>query len=135
MILKISTNKKQEFVNITSKIDDFVEKSKIKNGLCYIYVKHTTAALTTNENADPNVPTDILNWLNKLIPENENYLHNDICERSNAAAHIKSSLFGFSLTIPFENNNLQLGTWQGIFLVELDGPNTRNIILNIVKTE
>jgi len=135
MTLTIKTEKKQEFINITSKINKFIEKSKIKKGLCYIFVKHTTAALTLNENADPNVPTDILNCLNKLIPENEKYLHNNICERRNATAHIKSFLFNFFLTIPFENNKLQLGTWQDIFLVELDGPKERDIILNIVKTE
>ncbi|MBU2634544.1 MAG: secondary thiamine-phosphate synthase enzyme YjbQ [Nanoarchaeota archaeon] len=135
MILQIKTNKKQEFVNITSETNEFVKKSKIKNGLCHIYTQHTTTALTINENTDSNVPTDILNLLNKTITEDHKYLHNNLCDENNATSHIKSSLLGHFLTIPFENNILQFGQWQDIFLVELDGPRTRNIILNIIKTE
>ena len=135
MILTIKTKNRQEIIDITNKVNDFVKESKIKNGLCNIYVRHSSAALTINENADPNMKKDILNTLNKLIPENNKYLHNDICDRSNATGHIKSSLLAFSLTIPFQDNKLQIGQWQGIFLVEFDGSREREVILSIVKTE
>ncbi len=133
MLLTINTKNKEELIDITSQVKNFVKRSKIKNGLCNIYVKHATAALTINENADPNILVDILKTLEKIVPENDNYLHNRM--DGNATSHIKSSILGCSLTIPFENNSLQLGQWQGIFLVELDGPKERNIILNIVKIE
>ncbi|MFH1209397.1 MAG: secondary thiamine-phosphate synthase enzyme YjbQ [archaeon] len=133
MILKIKTNNKQELIDITSNVKDFVKKSKIKKGLCNIYLKHSTASLIINENADPNIKKDILKALNDILPDHNGYLHDKI--DNNAGAHIKSSILGCSLTIPFQENELLLGRWQDIFLVEFDGPRQREIILSIVKTE
>jgi len=133
MLLTINTNNKQELIDITSNVKGFIKKSKTKNGLCNIYAQHATASLIINENADPNIQKDIINKLNELIPDHNGYLHDKI--DNNAGAHIKSSILGCSLTIPFKDNELFLGRWQDIFLVELDGPRSRNIILNIVKTE
>lgn len=133
MLLTINTNNKQELIDITSSVKDFVKKSKTKNGLCNIYLRHSTAALIINENADPNIQKDILKALNDILPDHNGYLHDKI--DNNAGAHIKSSILGCFLTIPFKDNELLFGRWQDIFLVELDGPREREIILNIVKTE
>jgi secondary thiamine-phosphate synthase enzyme len=102
-------------------------KSNVKSGVCTIFVPHTTAGITINENADPAVREDILNILEKLIPRSERYSHAE----GNAPAHIKSSIFGHSLSIIIENNKPVLGAWQGIFFCELDGPRSRTIYLQI----
>jgi len=127
--LQVSTHSNTEFVDITSEIQKFVSDSRVKSGLCQIFIPHTTAAVTINENADPSVKRDILMELNKLIPFEDNYHHSE----GNSAAHIKSSLLGCSLTVIIEENRLQLGTWQGIYFCEFDGPRSRKVWVKILK--
>ena len=130
--ITLSTSKKHELIDITSQVKEIVKNSKVKKGICYIYVPHATAAVTINENADPNIQTDIIKAINKIVPEHDNYLHDSI--DNNAAAHIKSTIIGVSTAIPISNGELQLGTWQDIFLCEWDGPrNHRNVIVEIIK--
>jgi len=129
-IITISTSKKQEMIDITQQIKDIVKKSKINKGLCNIYVRHATAAIIINENADPNICLDIIDALNKLVKEGV-WRHDKI--DNNAASHIKATILGPSETIPIKNNELQLGTWQAPMLVELDGPRSnRKIVVSIV---
>ncbi len=127
--ISISTNKKQELVDITSKIEKIVSESKVKEGLCIVYCPHTTAGLTINENADPDVKKDILVALERIVPENANYYHDE----GNSTAHIKSSILGNSLNVLVKDSKLFLGTWQGILFFEGDGPRNRKIIANIIK--
>lgn len=127
--LQVSTHSNTEFIDITGEIQKFVSESKVKSGLCEIFIPHTTAAVTINENADPSVKRDILMELNKLIPFEDNYHHSE----GNSAAHIKSSLLGCSLTVIIEENRLQLGTWQGIYFCEFDGPRSRKVWVKILK--
>ena len=129
--LTIRTRSKSELMDITPLVRDVVDKSKIENGVCYIFVPHTTAGITINENADPSVRQDILIELDKLVPWQGNYTHLE----GNAAAHIKASLVGSSETIPVENGDLVLGTWQGVFFAEFDGPRRREVWVKITKTE
>jgi len=114
---------KTEFIDITSKVQQQVRVSDIQHGHCLLYVPHTTAAITINEGADPSVKTDILDIINRIIPWNNNYRHLE----GNSAAHIKSTLVGITELIPIENGRLVLGTWQGIFFCEFDGPRTRKV--------
>lgn len=131
--IQIRTSKKEELIDITEKIKKIVKESKIQEGICNIYARHATAAVIINENADPNIQDDILKALNKMIPAHDNYKH-DIID-NNAAAHIKATLLGPSETIPIKNNELQLGTWQSVMLVELDGPRpNREIVITIASS-
>ena len=116
-------------IDITDRVSDIVRESKIRSGMCYVFVPHTTAAVTINENADPSVPRDILAELDKVIPLNDNYRHME----GNAAAHIKASLVGTSETVFIENGALVLGTWQSIFFCEFDGPRTRRVLVQLIK--
>ncbi len=127
---KISTNKHQEVIDITSQVEKIVSESEIENGLCLVFTPHATAGIIINENADPNIREDILTALNKIIPEHAGWKHDKI--DNNAAAHIKASILGPSEIIAIENNELVLGTWQNIGFVELDGPRSRNIIVKII---
>lgn len=132
-VIQIRTSKKEELIDITEKIKKIVKESKIQEGICNVYARHATAAVIINENADPNIQDDILKALNKMIPAHDNYKH-DIID-NNAAAHIKATLLGPSETIPIKNNELQLGTWQSVMLVELDGPRpNREIIIAIASS-
>jgi secondary thiamine-phosphate synthase enzyme len=128
MILSVKTRKRTEFVDITSDINQLIQKSGTDQGLCMIYVPHTTAAVTINESADPSVKSDILMVLNQIIPWEANYRHLE----GNSPAHIKSTLVGSSELIAIENRRLILGTWQGIFFCEFDGPRTRKVDVRIV---
>ncbi len=128
--IKLSTTKHNELIDITEEVKKIVSDSKIKNGLCHVFVPHATAAITLNENADPNVPKDILNALRKMVKDHDGWKHDDI--DNNAAAHIKSSIMGSSETIPIENGKLILGTWQDIFLCEFDGPRKRKVIVTLI---
>jgi len=128
--LTIRTRSQSELMDITPLVRDVVDKSEIENGVCYIFVPHTTAGITINENADPSVRQDILIELDKLVPWQGNYTHLE----GNAAAHIKASLVGSSETIPVENGELVLGTWQGVFFAEFDGPRRREVWVKITKT-
>lgn len=119
--LDIPTRRKIEFINITPEIEDLVRKAKVEEGLCHVFIPHTTAAATINENADPSVVKDIINHLEGLVPADGHYSHRE----GNSPAHIKSSLLGNSVDIFIKNNSLSLGTWQGVFFCEFDGPRRR----------
>ncbi len=127
--IRVSTHEHFEFVDVTAEIEKIVEKSGITNGMCVVYVPHTTAAVTVNENADPSVKRDILYELGKIVPWNDNYAHLE----GNSAAHILSTLVGASQTFPVENGHLLLGTWQGIYFCEFDGPRTRSMLVSVVE--
>ena len=127
--LSVRTSNRVELIDITHTIQKVVSESKIKSGLCIVYVPHTTAAVTINENADPSVQHDITSELNKIIPFNDNYSHLE----GNSAAHIKTSLVGPSETILVEGGNLVLGTWQGIYFCEFDGPRNRKVLVKLIE--
>jgi len=116
-----------DFIDITLEILKSVEESNTINGFCYIFIPHTTASVTINENADPDVVFDIKKALEKIVPFEENYKHLE----GNSAAHIKASLMGSSEIIFIESGKLVLGTWQGIYFCEFDGPRTRNVLIKI----
>jgi len=124
----VKTSKREEFLNITDKVNEQVRNSGIKNGLCIIYIPHTTAAVIINESADPDVVRDIIKRLSTIIPGNGDYAHSE----GNSDAHIKSSIIGNSRTVIIENGRLLLGTWEGIFFCEFDGPRTRKVFLKII---
>ncbi len=125
---KLTTHKRQEMINITSTVADDIATGKLENGLCVIFITHTTAAVTVNENADPDVPRDMLNKFRQLVPEGDGYRHLE----GNSDAHILSTLIGCSLTIPVVNGQMILGTWQGIYFVELDGPRQRRFKVKLL---
>jgi len=127
MILSVKTREKTELIDITSDINQLIKKSGVDQGLCMLYVPHTTAAVTINESADPSVKSDILMVLNQIVPWEANYRHLE----GNSPAHVKSSLMGPSELITIENRRLVLGTWQGIFFCEFDGPRTRKVHVRI----
>jgi secondary thiamine-phosphate synthase enzyme len=129
MILSVKTRERTEFTDITSDINKLIQKSGVAQGLCMIFVPHTTAAVTINESADPSVKSDILKILNQIVPWEANYRHLE----GNSPAHIKSTLVGSSELIAIENQRLILGTWQGIFFCEFDGPRTRKVDVRIVE--
>jgi len=125
----VNSSKHNEVIDITDQVKEIVEKSKTKEGTCTIFTKHATAAIIVNENCDEAVCKDIIDALNNMIPEHGKWEHDKI--DNNAAAHIKASIIGPSETIPIQDSELQLGTWQGIGLVELDGPKQRKILIKI----
>ena len=129
MILSVKTRERTELIDITTDINRLVKKSGIERGVCMVYVPHTTAAVTINESADPSVKSDILMVLNQVIPWEANYRHLE----GNSPAHVKSSLVGPSELIIVQNNRLLLGTWQGIFFCEFDGPRTRKLQVHIFE--
>ncbi|MBI4124462.1 MAG: YjbQ family protein [Deltaproteobacteria bacterium] len=127
----IKTRRSQECIDITDELVDIIKKSCISDGICHVYVPHATAAIIINENADPNIQTDFINVLNKVFPSHSGYLHDRI--DNNAQSHMIASCLGPSETIPISNGKLQLGTWQAIMLVELDGPRpSRKIHVQII---
>jgi secondary thiamine-phosphate synthase enzyme len=126
--LSVPTHRRTEMVDITGQIQELVRDSGVTEGVCHIFEAHTTAGLTINENADPSVQADILMVLNKIISDKEAYRHLE----GNSPAHIKASLMGSSLTVLVSNGRLLLGTWQGVFLCEFDGPRTRKVQIKIM---
>ena len=124
----IKTKTQVEFLDITKEVRSAVKSSKIKSGICTVFIPHTTAGVTINENADPSVKADMIKEMNKIVPFSDGYQHAE----GNSAAHIKSSLFGPSLTILVENNEPVLGTWQGVYFCEFDGPRRRKFFVQIV---
>jgi len=125
----IKTRAGSEMLDITGEVGRIVAESGIEKGVCYIYIPHTTAGVTINENADPDVTRDILAELAKIIPWNDGYRHGE----GNSAAHIKASMMGFSQVVFVENGSLVLGTWQGIYFCEFDGPRTRKVYVKVIK--
>lgn len=125
--LHISTSKEDEMIDISSKVDQLLKTSEIKTGRITLFVPHTTAAITINENADSDVKTDMLYGLQKAFPKDNSFRHFE----GNSHAHLKSSAVGVDQTILVENGKLLLGTWQGIYFMEFDGPRNRKLILRI----
>ena len=127
--LEVITQKRTYFEDITEEVQKVVDESNVKEGICYIYVPHTTAGVFINENADPDVKWDVEQTLEKLVPWENNYKHIE----GNAAAHIKSILVGTNTFVPIKDGKLMLGTWQGIFFAEFDGPRDRKVIIKIIE--
>ena len=128
MQYKIQTTKQQQFIDITNKVAEVVKISNVRDGIAVIYVPHTTAGVTINENADPDVVKDMISALDKTYPVNGEYLHFE----GNSHAHIKASLMGSSCTVIIQDGKLLLGTWQGIYFCEFDGPAQRTICIQII---
>lgn len=124
----VKTSKRQEIVDITDKVNEIIKNSKVKQGLAVVYTPHATAAITINENYDPNVCVDILDALRKLVPAGV-WKHDRV--DSNADAHIKSAMIGPSEAIPIKDGKLTLGTWQALMLADFDGPRNRKVIVSI----
>lgn len=129
MHYKIRTTKPQQFIDITNKVADEVRNSNVQDGIAVIYVPHTTAGVTINENADPDVVRDMISALDKTYPVHGEYLHFE----GNSHAHIKASLMGSSCTVIINEGKLQLGTWQGIYFCEFDGPRDRVFYVKIIR--
>jgi len=125
--ISVKTGSLIEMLDITSQVRSAINKSGINEGVCTVYCPHTTAAITINENADPDVIADIMQKLKKMIPPHENYRHLE----GNSDAHIKSSIIGNSVQIIVSEGRLQLGTWQGIYFCEFDGPRSRHVWVSI----
>ena len=121
--ISVRTNARTETLDITATVQQLVENINLESGVITVFVPHTTAGITINEGADPDVKRDMLYEINKIIPFEDNYHHME----GNSAAHIKTTLFGNSAQIIVENRKLQLGTWQSIYFCEFDGPRTRSI--------
>ncbi len=125
--LNVRTSHRAELVDITTRVQEAVDESGAESGECIVYVPHTTAGVTINENADPTVQQDVLGHLAKLVPSDGGYRHSE----GNSDAHIKASLMGFSATVLVEGGRLVLGTWQGIYLAEFDGPRPRRVLVKV----
>jgi len=124
----VRTSGKIDFQDITAKVQEIVRASGVSDGICHVFVPHTTAGITLNEHADPSVADDIAGSLDALVPESAGYRHTE----GNSPGHIKSSLMGNSVSVFIEGGQLVLGTWQGIFFCEFDGPRTRSILVKVV---
>ena len=123
----VRTNSRVEFVAITNEVKKIVSESGVGEGVCHVYVPHTTAGVTINEGADPDVVRDMTMELNKIVPFDDGYLHNE----GNSAAHIKTSLMGNSAAVFVDAGRLLLGTWQTIYFCEFDGPRTRRVLVHL----
>lgn len=128
--LIVETKNRNEFLDITELVSEAVKKELVSEGMCLLFVPHTTAGLTINENDCSHVKTDIIDSLEGLVPSDAKYKHK--CDRENGAAHIKQSIIGCQLMIPLSEGKLVLGTWQGIMFCELDGPRTRKLFLQTI---
>jgi secondary thiamine-phosphate synthase enzyme len=126
--LSVRTTSRVEMIDITGQIQELVRQSGVEEGVCHLFEAHTTAGLTINENADPSVQADILMVLNRIISDQEAYRHLE----GNSPAHVKASLMGAHLSVLVSNGRLLLGTWQGVFLCEFDGPRTRKVHVKIM---
>jgi secondary thiamine-phosphate synthase enzyme len=125
--ISVPTGSRVQLVDVTARVAEELSRSNVKSGVCYLYVPHTTAGLAINENADPDVVTDLINGLEKLAPLMGGYLHAE----GNSDAHIKASLVGFSGIVPVIDGRLALGTWQSIYFCEFDGPRRRKMLVGI----
>jgi secondary thiamine-phosphate synthase enzyme len=128
--ISLETHSRVEMIDITAAVQKAIREEKIEKGICLVYTPHTTAAITINENADPDVPRDILAVLDRAVPLSANYRHAE----GNSAAHVKSSLVGASKLVIIENGRLVLGTWQSIFFCEFDGPRSRKVLISIIAS-
>ncbi len=126
--MSVKTAQRCQLIDVTHRIADLVDKHGCDAKAVMLFVSHTTAGITINENADPTVPSDMLNHLEKLIPQSPAFRHSE----GNSDSHIKSMLTGVSLQIPIENGKMLLGTWQGIFFAEFDGPRNRNLHVSFI---
>ncbi len=128
-LISVKTEKSNEFVNITASVELFLRKHTLHNGICMIFVPHTTCGITINENSDPDVKRDILMELKKIVPLSDGYHHAE----GNSAAHIKASTMGSSVSVPVIDGHLAAGIWQGIYLCEFDGPRNRSVRINFIS--
>jgi secondary thiamine-phosphate synthase enzyme len=128
MEITVKTTAQTELIDVTSRVEEALRLAHVQSGICLLYIPHTTAAVTINESADPSVARDILMALNQMVPWKADYRHRE----GNSPAHIKASLIGSSELVAVENGRLVLGTWQGIFFCEFDGPRTRHMYLKIM---
>ncbi len=128
-VLTVKTNTRIEFPDVTDMVQDVVSDAGCESGTCLVYVPHTTAGVTINENADPSVRADIITALTKLVPAGAGYRHLE----GNADAHVKATLVGTSQLIPIEKGRLALGTWQGIYFCEFDGPRNRRLVVQVLQ--
>ena len=124
----VSTRERTQFVNIDSDVQRIISDSGVQDGMCVVYVPHTTAAVTINENADPDVVRDIIMETGKIVPFSDGYRHME----GNAAAHIKSSMIGASETVIIRDGRLAFGTWQSLFFCEFDGPRRRRVLVQVI---
>ena len=125
----VRTTSHTQMIDITRQVQQTVSESGVRDGLCIVSIPHTTAAVTINENADPDVQTDFMKEINKIVPWEDGYLHME----GNAAAHLKASMMGFSETVIIKDGRLVLGTWQGIYFLEYDGARNRKVIVKIMR--
>ncbi len=125
----VTTHVRTELLDITEKVKDAVAQSKVSSGMCFVYVPHTTAAVTVNESYDADVARDITAALSKLVPHRAGYAHSE----GNADAHIKAAMVGSCQAIPVEEGRLALGRWQGVFFCEFDGPRQRRVHVQTIK--
>lgn len=125
--IQVITKQQSQMINMTREIQQIVSASGVMNGICTVFVPHTTAGVTINENADPDVVHDILKTLDKMVPWEDNYRHGE----GNSAAHIKASMMGFSQTVLVEGGRLVLGTWQSLYFCEFDGPRQRKVYISV----
>jgi len=123
--IEVKTQAREELLDITARVREELVSSGIKDGICHVFVPHTTAAVTINENADPSVKEDILMALRKIVPDSLSYRHSE----GNSPAHVKACLIGSSIKVIIDEGQLALGTWQGIFFCEFDGPRSRSVII------
>ena len=129
-VLSVRTTQARQCVEITDQVRDVVRKSGVRRGLCHVMALHSTAAIVINENADPNIGVDLLSALERLVPAHDGWLHDRV--DNNAHSHIQASILGPSELLQVENGDLVLGTWQGILLIELDGPRSRNVSVKVL---
>ncbi len=127
-LINVNSKKRNELIDISSKVKSIVKQSGIDKGVCVLFCAHTTAGLTINENADPAVQDDMINYLNQLVPADNGYSHSE----GNSDSHIKSSLLGPALQLIIEKGELVLGAWQGIYFCEFDGPRNRKVYLKTI---
>ena len=125
---QVASKDRCQFIDITSEVQKAVRAAGISRGLCTVFVPHTTAGVTINENADPSVVRDMLMELEKIVPFNDHYAHRE----GNSAAHIKASLMGSTVQIIVDSGSMSLGTWQGIYFCEFDGPRRRSILVHVI---
>jgi secondary thiamine-phosphate synthase enzyme len=126
--IQVASEALQQLKDITAEVNGVLHRAGVSGGICQVFVPHTTAGLVVNENADPAVCSDMLDWLEEIVPQSRSFRHAE----GNSPAHIKATLVGQSLTLPIDGGRLALGVWQGVFLAEFDGPRQRTVIVNVV---